>query len=80
MQCVTQFVEQSAHGIGTHRNTQLPQFTGHVCQSFARPQTTATRGISGRVLPEQVGQSLQEIGRFFSARGRPPPERRTPLG
>ena len=79
MQRVTQFMEDPPDSIGAHRDTQLPQLTGNVSESFARPQTTATSRVSGRVLAEQVSQGLQEIGRFFSARGRPPPERRTPL-
>ena len=73
VQGITQLIEQASYGRRTHYDIQLPQFVGDLAKSFARPQTASARGIAGGILLEQTGEGLQEAGRFFSTRGRPPP-------
>ena len=73
VQGIAQLIEQPPHGSGTDCDVQRPQLPSDLHQSFACPQRVPAGGIAGGILLQQAGQCLQETGRFFSARGRPPP-------
>ena len=73
MQCIAQLIEQSPHGPRADDDVQPPQLPCYLHQSFARPQRAPAGGIASGTLLEQTAEDLQEAGRFFSARGRPPP-------
>src|SRR4030095_16849620 len=77
MQSLAPLVHESAQGVGTDLDIQVDQFSGDLAQAFSRPQSTPAHRIAGRILLQQADQPLQDIGRFFSARGRPAPARRT---
>ena len=73
MQCIAQLIEQSPRGPRADDDVQLPQLPCDLHQSFARPQRMPAGRIAGSALLEQTAEDLQEAGRFFSTRGRPPP-------
>lgn len=52
------------------------QLAGDLSETFAGPEPAPACRIARGVLLEQLTQLAQDIGRFFSARGRPPPVRR----
>ena len=77
VQSVAQLIEQTPDGVGTGRKAQAGQLVADLLQVLAGPKAPPSHRVTRRVLAEQLPQRAQDLRRFFSAPGRPPPARRT---
>ena len=77
MQRIAQRIQEPAHSMGTNGNIQLGQLGGNLSQPLAGPHSASAHRVARGILLQQADQALQDVGRFFSARGRPAPFRRT---
>src|ERR1700730_15467468 len=71
--------EQTPDGVRTDGDTKVAEGDGHFGGGAAGPFHTGD-GIPGGVVLQQELDQGDEVGRFFSAGGRPPPPRRTRPG
>jgi hypothetical protein len=69
-------LEQPGDGVGTDVDAEVAERRGDFGGRAPGP-FQAGDGVAGRVVVEQELDHGDEVGRFFSARGRPPPTRRT---
>ena len=71
--------EQPPDGVRTDGDAKVAEGDGHFGGGAAGP-SHAGDGIAGSVVVQQEFDQSDEVGRFFSAGGRPPPPRRTRPG
>src|ERR1017187_10087747 len=72
-----QLVQQAPYSIWTDGQARIGQRPGNLPQPPVRARAAPSHGITGQGVAEQGAQLLQEVRRFFSARGRPPLATRT---
>src|SRR5271157_3913000 len=76
-QGVVHLIEQTPNGVGTDREAQASQLAADLLQTQTRPEASPRHRVARRLIAEQLAQLAQDFRGCFSARGRPPPARRT---
>ena len=68
--------QQPPHRVGTHLDSDVKQLPCNFAGRAARPSQAAD-GVTGHILFQELFDTGEDLRRFFSADGRPPPALRT---